>query len=117
MCENFGAEGKFLRCPLCSKRGGGMKATSLRADTSCFIHLNPTYHNFLQSYLKYKDFQKNNNKKIKKEDGNEQRMSINSNSNSLELKKELLRDPEKKEDYEDRLYYDYHFLNDNFTGN
>ena len=102
-----------------------MKATSLRADTTYFSNLNPNYHEFLQSYIQYKDFLKNNHKKMKPEDGNEninevvdeQKILWNSNSNTSEIKKELLKNPEDKEDYEDRLYYDYHFINDNFTGN
>ena len=103
-----------------------MKATSMRADTTYFSNLNPNYHEFLQSYSQYKDFSKINHKKMmKEEDGNEiineavdeQKILMNCNSNSSEIKKELLKNPEDKEDYEDRLYYDYHFINDKFTGN
>lgn len=52
LCLNFGPEGRYLRCPLCTKRGGALKPTVLWADTQYFANLNPDYHEFLSRYCK-----------------------------------------------------------------
>ncbi|CAD8138294.1 unnamed protein product [Paramecium pentaurelia] len=41
VCQTFGPNGQYLRCALCPKLGGAMKATSI--DASCFENLNQTY--------------------------------------------------------------------------
>lgn len=52
LCLNFGPEGKYLRCPLCTKRGGALKPTVLWADTYYFANLNPEFHEFLSTYCR-----------------------------------------------------------------
>lgn len=46
----FGAEGRYLRCPFCVRRGGAMKPTVLWADTTFFLQHNPEFHEFLSKY-------------------------------------------------------------------
>ncbi|CAD8142523.1 unnamed protein product [Paramecium octaurelia] len=41
VCQTFGPNGQYLRCALCPKLGGAMKATQI--DASCFSNLNQTY--------------------------------------------------------------------------
>ncbi|CAD8046743.1 unnamed protein product [Paramecium sonneborni] len=41
VCQTFGPNGQYLRCALCPKLGGAMKATQI--DASCFENLNQTY--------------------------------------------------------------------------
>ncbi|CAD8136647.1 unnamed protein product [Paramecium octaurelia] len=41
VCQTFGPNGQYLRCALCPKLGGAMKATQI--DASSFEHLNQTY--------------------------------------------------------------------------
>ena len=50
LCLYVGSKGKYLRCPLCTKRGGAMKPTVLWADTQHFASLNPEFHEFLSQY-------------------------------------------------------------------
>jgi bromodomain and PHD finger-containing protein 1 len=139
VCQNFGNEGRYLRCPLCSKRGGAMKRTTFRCDTPYFANLNPVFHDYIQSYCYTKDFTKPLTKQVSKqrpdakeitiiksmeeipkekehEEGDTSATTPNQPSSTLELKKELLMDPDNKSnDYEDKLYYDFHFIDDNYT--
>ncbi|CAD8046423.1 unnamed protein product [Paramecium sonneborni] len=41
VCQTFGPNGQYLRCALCPKLGGAMKATQI--DSQYFQHLNQTY--------------------------------------------------------------------------
>ncbi|CAD8127054.1 unnamed protein product [Paramecium sonneborni] len=41
VCQTFGSNGQYLRCALCPKLGGAMKATEI--DAQCFQNLNQTY--------------------------------------------------------------------------
>ena len=52
VCLTFGENGKYLRCPFCDKRGGAMKPTCTRSDTRLLEHSNPSYHEFLHSYVR-----------------------------------------------------------------
>lgn len=46
LCLYFGAKGRFVRCPLCTRQGGALKATSLLMKDSIFEQSNPSYHQY-----------------------------------------------------------------------
>lgn len=45
VCVNFGEKGKYLRCPLCTNKGGAMKETTLFSNDKFFQKVNPSYYN------------------------------------------------------------------------
>lgn len=118
VCLNFEENGKYLRCPLCDKRGGAMKPSHLRADTDLFENLNPGYDAFLKSYAN-PEFMKNHAKtkylsvkdlkdgKKKDHEGDRDRDDASVKSN----------EEDSDDDGLENLYYDIQFIDDNFNGN
>jgi len=51
VCSQFGQNGKLLRCPCCPIRGGAMKKSALKANTTIFKDTNPSFQNFLSSCI------------------------------------------------------------------
>ncbi len=47
LCSQLGENGKHLRCPCCPVRGGAMKKSVLKSNTTIFKDTNPSFHNFL----------------------------------------------------------------------
>lgn len=45
LCINFGPSGKYLRCPLCTRRGGAMRECGQRSNDKFWEKLNPGYYN------------------------------------------------------------------------
>lgn len=109
VCLNFGQHGKYLRCPLCDKRGGALKPSNLRADCDLFEHLNPNYHAFLKSYVS-ENFIKNAPQTIFLTD------AIPADINKDDDTKATTND-ESDSNFSENLYYDIQFLDDKFTGN
>jgi len=95
-----------MRCPLCSKRGGALKPTTLRADTNIFEHLNPSFHAFLKSYARPELFRNLPKKIIPK--------YKEPNPETLDLTKMSEEDANKN--YLEHLYYNYFLLSYEFTG-
>lgn len=47
LCSQFGENGKLLRCPCCPVRGGAMKKSVIKSNTTIFKDTNPSFHNYL----------------------------------------------------------------------
>ena len=114
VCVNFNKNGKYLRCPLCDKKGGAMKPTSIKADTEMFEYLNPEFHAYLKSY---------NGSANPRDSGDEASLffkdikidALEKTPFDFEAPGESMLPPTN---YEDKLYYDYHKFEDHeFTGN
>ncbi|EAS03088.2 PHD zinc finger protein (macronuclear) [Tetrahymena thermophila SB210] len=48
-CISFGPNAKYLRCALCTKRGGALKRSKMPVKTNFFEHLNTDYHSYLKN--------------------------------------------------------------------
>ncbi|KAL4445656.1 hypothetical protein ABPG74_006207 [Tetrahymena malaccensis] len=48
-CISFGPNAKYLRCALCTKRGGALKRSKMPVKTNFFEHLNTDYHTYLKN--------------------------------------------------------------------
>ncbi|KAL4493484.1 hypothetical protein ABPG72_007492 [Tetrahymena utriculariae] len=48
-CISFGPNAKYLRCALCTKRGGALKRSKMHVKTNFFEHLNTDYHSYLKN--------------------------------------------------------------------
>lgn len=108
LCQNFQENGRYLRCCLCTKRGGAMKPTNLRADCNVFEGLNQPFHNFIKSYARPELF-KNLPKKI-----NPPLKPKEINPGEIDLHKIPGDDSDKN--YLEHLYYNFHAINFDFSG-
>jgi len=50
-CKSFGPSAQYLRCALCSKRGGALKRSKMPLQTPFFESLSPAYHEYLQTII------------------------------------------------------------------
>lgn len=98
-----------MRCPLCTKRGGALKPTTIRADTNILESLNLPFHAFLKSYAKPELF-RNLPKKLYVS----QRPTETNPPEEIDLTK--VNDTDSKKSYLDHLYYNYHLTNFEFHG-
>ena len=99
LCQTFGPKGKFLRCPLCTKRAGVMKSTDLDISRSIFEQTNPTYAEYQRKCVEY--YKTHLPEMVYHEEINEE-LGLN------ELKNE--------ESYEEKLYYNFQTMKE-ITGN
>lgn len=94
LCLEFGPNGKYMRCPLCTKRAGALKPTKLAATTNLFEHINPEYHAYLKSYAN-----------IVPKKGGQTKISIPTKALIANAKEDVsTTESEKNID----LFYDYH---------
>ncbi len=87
---------------MCDKRGGAMKPTATKADSDAFAEKNPDYHQFLKAYPK--NF---NSKNLV----NRRPLTFRDIKRTRQGSK-LNEHEEDESDYQDKLYYDYHSLNE-----
>lgn len=48
VCMAFGHKGRWLKCALCTVKGGALKRTTISSDTMLFKETNPSYHEYLK---------------------------------------------------------------------
>lgn len=102
LCINFGSSGKYVRCPLCDKRGGAMKPSPTKVDTDLFVYTNPGYHSFIRSYARTGSYRGVDQKPLSFKD-------LKRKSGHSKMLKE-------NKDLEEELDYNFHELaNANFT--
>ena len=102
VCINFAVYGKYLRCPLCDKRGGAMKPTVTKADMDIFEYLNPSYHEFLRSYIKQGGYRNTPDKKpLTFKDINRKKLS------RFEGDYDREEDEEIQSNFQEKLYYNF----------
>lgn len=48
LCDAFGENGKYLRCPYCTRRGGAMRPSNIAIRNNNLItkELNPDFHKY-----------------------------------------------------------------------
>lgn len=102
LCRTYGPQGKFMRCPLCTKRGGAMKPCSLRITDATWSMNNPSYGQFAISGphtppIAFSDLAPSEHHEKNDELSN-------------------LTKPEDREDYKEKLFYDFHQLKDDDLG-
>jgi len=105
LCQSFQENGRYLRCPLCTKRGGAMKPTNLRADCTVFENQNQPFHNWIKSYARpelFKNLPKRINPPVVKPKG--------INPEDIDLHK-----IPGDENYLEHLYYNFHTINFDFS--
>eukprot|EP01017_Pseudomicrothorax_dubius_P031866 TRINITY_DN4114_c0_g2_i6.p1 TRINITY_DN4114_c0_g2~~TRINITY_DN4114_c0_g2_i6.p1 ORF type:complete len:443 (-),score=68.49 TRINITY_DN4114_c0_g2_i6:812-2140(-) len=86
LCQAFGPKGKYLRCPLCSKRSGALKPTHLPSTHAIWANFNPNYHRFMASgEFTKEDFECAGKESPTKDD---------------------------LDNYKEKLHYDFHMLKD-----
>lgn len=111
VCLNFKEKGKYLRCPLCDKRGGAMKPSNIKADNDMFEALNPDFHQFLKSYAT-PDFIK---------EGHKTKYLSMKDVKDLSISNKDTGEKEDKDDsdseFSENLYYDIQFIDENFSCN
>ena len=53
LCREFKENGKYMRCPLCTRTGGAMKPSVMEFKTTEFEIINPGFHKFLHDRTNY----------------------------------------------------------------
>ncbi|KAL4442844.1 hypothetical protein ABPG74_010733 [Tetrahymena malaccensis] len=99
LCLSFGPEGKYLRCALCTKRGGAMKPSKIPITSNIFQHTNTQYYEFQKTCKAGPP-----NKKQRYEDPNEKQNKVGSAS------KHSTPENEEAEEESNSQYYDFHYL-------
>ncbi|EAS02021.2 PHD zinc finger protein (macronuclear) [Tetrahymena thermophila SB210] len=99
LCLSFGPEGKYLRCALCTKRGGAMKPSKIPITSNIFQHTNTQYYEFQKTCKAGPP-----NKKQRYEDPNEKQNKVGSAS------KHTSPENEEVEEESNSQYYDFHYL-------
>lgn len=138
LCTSFGYNGKYLRCPVCTRRGGAMRKSETNGSLVFWKNINPNlyefYHNKSLQLRKSNPYEHSVRSNIKKPQKNSKRKFFNSkkmsskkqssesenennnNDNNQKTGKGTSMDIKEKSAFEKNLFYNYFTEADEYNG-